>query len=339
MKNSIRMACFLVLTAFLSGCLYYGSSDTLTAASPRDTEASRGPFRSHYFDYPEQTIEPKVLRTRDHRTYSVQKLRFPNHTAYYHVPKGITKAPAVVVLPITNGGYHSESMANYLASKGFIALRMKSRKKILDLSDSEDPLKDFEEGLRDYVIDVLQGIDWLTAQPEVDRERIGITGISFGALLGVIVAGVDSRIKAEVFFLGGGDLAGIVFSSSESSVRKVREALIGKGDRTVDEVRVEAAERLRHLDPLTYAARLDPSRVLMVNAYFDRVIKRRYTKELWKAMGKPKMVQLPTGHYLATLFFTYAKYKTVSHFREILSDSSITTGQNLSRTLLQNPVD
>ena len=45
---------------------------------------------------------------------------------------------------------------------------------------------------------VLRGHSLLAAQPEVDRHRIGITGISWGGYLTCIVAGIDDRLKVAV---------------------------------------------------------------------------------------------------------------------------------------------
>ncbi|HEY4310975.1 MAG TPA: dienelactone hydrolase family protein [Pirellulales bacterium] len=49
-----------------------------------------------------------------------------------------------------------------------------------------------------------RGLSLLEAQPEVDRERLGIFGISMGGTLTWIVAGVDSRVKVAVPIYGNG---------------------------------------------------------------------------------------------------------------------------------------
>ena len=46
----------------------------------------------------------------------------------------------------------------------------------------------------------------LATRPEVDRERIGITGISWGGYLTCIVAGIDDRLKCAVPVYGCGFL-------------------------------------------------------------------------------------------------------------------------------------
>jgi len=54
------------------------------------------------------------------------------------------------------------------------------------------------------VADVLLAHSLLRAQPQVDPDRIGLTGISWGGYLACIVAGVDSRLKCVVPVYGCG---------------------------------------------------------------------------------------------------------------------------------------
>lgn len=312
-RLSLLTSYFLLLT-FLSGCLYYGQYGPRTSPS-----VSSHPVDPGYFDYAKEPPSPRLISTSDRGGYTIQKLLFPTHTAFLYLPHGVTRAPAVVVLPISNGNYHAKQMAHYLADYGFICLRFQSRgEAFFAARNSENTTEEFERFLKTYVVDVLQGIDGLTVHPLVDRERIGVVGISMGAIIGTIVTGVDSRVKAGVFLLAGGDLTRILFSSKEPSILAVRKRMEDQEDLTKEEIRQEVAMRLRHLDPLTYADRVDPRTILMINAYFDRVIKRRYTMALWKALGKPPMVQLPTGHYSAALFFNYAEEKTLAHFQKVL---------------------
>lgn len=53
---------------------------------------------------------------------------------------------------------------------------------------------------------VILGHSWLRAQPEVDPERTGVTGISWGGVLTSRVAGLDSRFKFAVPVYGCGFL-------------------------------------------------------------------------------------------------------------------------------------
>jgi dienelactone hydrolase len=309
-----KVAITILLLTSLSGCLYYGK-----AVSRPPTALPTSNANPVYFDYPKEPLSPQVLSTSDRGDYVVQKLRFPTYTAFLYLPKGLTRAPAVVILPITNGNYPTKQMAHFMASRGFICLRLDSRgEQFAKIQDGNNPIENFEQFLKDYVADVLRAVDWLMEHPAVDRERIGVVGISLGGIVASIVTGVDARIKSGVFMLAGGDLTGILFSTKEPPLIAVRKRMEDQEDLTKEELRREVEDRFRNLDPLVYANRIDPSKVLMINAYFDRVIKRKHTMALWKAMGKPPMVLLPTGHYSAILFLNYAQRQALAHFQNVL---------------------
>jgi dienelactone hydrolase len=53
---------------------------------------------------------------------------------------------------------------------------------------------------------VVRGHSLLASRPEVDKERIGITGISWGGYLTCIVAGIDDRLKCAIPVYGCGFL-------------------------------------------------------------------------------------------------------------------------------------
>jgi alpha/beta superfamily hydrolase len=44
--------------------------------------------------------------------------------------------------------------------------------------------------------DIAAAINWLVCQPEVDRNKVGLSGYSFGAAVALPVACIDDRVKA-----------------------------------------------------------------------------------------------------------------------------------------------
>ncbi len=294
----------LLLT--LTGCLYYGRYGIQTPTVPNAIDPD-------YFRSDLSETEPGVISTRDRSGYSIRKLQFGTHLAHLYIPDGIRNAPAVLILPITQGDYYTKQIAQVLVQKGFVGLRFQSRGQLLSARLSRDAFQGFEAAIRSDVIAVLGAVNWLSRQSYVDADRIGIVGISMGAIVGSIAAGVDPRIRSGVFMLGGGDLAGILFSSKEPGLVSLRKRIENEEDLSPEELVAEAGRRLRNVDPLTYAGRLDPSRILMINAFFDDVIKRRYGKAFWRAAGEPPMIMLPTGHYSAGLFFPYATRRMLKH--------------------------
>jgi BAAT / Acyl-CoA thioester hydrolase C terminal len=54
------------------------------------------------------------------------------------------------------------------------------------------------------ILIVEDDVDLLSARPEVDEQRLGYIGWSYGAAIGGLLAAVERRIKAYVLAVGGG---------------------------------------------------------------------------------------------------------------------------------------
>ena len=132
------------------------------------------------------------------------------------------------------------------------------------------------------VADALLADSLLRAQPEVDPERIGVTGISWGGYLTSIIAGVDSRLKFAVPVYGCG-------FTNEHGFAKSVESLGPEG----------AARWMRWWDPSVYlpAAKMP---MLWVNgtndfAYTMNALQKSYRlpKSAHTLALRPRM---PHGH-------------------------------------------
>jgi len=145
------------------------------------------------------------------------------------------------------------------------------------------------------VMDARRAGDWLAARPDVEPSRVGIVGVSLGAVIGSLTAGVDDRFGRSVFIIGGGDLPAIVMNGSKETIaakRKLEEAGF-----TPEKMR----ELWRDIEPCTFAARMRPEEILMINAEADEVIPKASTLKLHEAAGRPEIKWFKGGHY-ALLF-------------------------------------
>jgi len=140
--------------------------------------------------------------------------------AYYARP-AVGNGPFPAMLLVHGGGGKAfREWAEHWAQRGYAALAM-------DLAGhgpagrlpDGGPEQDDQNKFRDFtpndanqmwtfhaVAAVLRGHSLLAAQPEVDRHRIGITGISWGGYLTCIVAGIDDRLRVAVPVYGCGFL-------------------------------------------------------------------------------------------------------------------------------------
>lgn len=139
--------------------------------------------------------------------------------AYYARPDGPGPFPAMVLVH-GGGGKAFPAWAEHWAKRGYCAIAMDlagngPAGRLPDGGPDQADTTKFREftdadakDLWTYhaVAAVLRGHSLLAARSEVDRNRIGVTGISWGGYLTCIVAGIDDRLKVAVPVYGCGFL-------------------------------------------------------------------------------------------------------------------------------------
>ena len=138
--------------------------------------------------------------------------------------------------------------------------------------------------------DTRRAIDFVMSRPEFDHNRIGIGGLSLGAIITALVYGIDTRISHAAFVLGGVDIAHILWYSSR--VVAQRDALREKGF-TEEKLR----DALAPLEPMSFLSARPDTDALIVAARFDTVIPPRSTRELIASIKSPQVSWLNTGHF------------------------------------------
>jgi hypothetical protein len=243
----------------------------------------------------------------------------------FYVPRQGTvfPCPAILVLPVLYDrfGLASGALARYLASRGFAVLELRSGPSFLDQvrlpGDGDGPT--WDEVLAEMILDGRRGVDWLCNRTEVDRERLGIAGISHGAIIGSCVLGAEPRLKAGVLCMGGADQALMVARSWERSVRRFRRRLLpAYGLTDPEELLLLGNERTSQTEPLRYAGAVDPRSVLLIKTKFDRAVVPEAQDKLWEALGRPQRITLPLGHIGFGLAFYYAARRATEFLRERL---------------------
>lgn len=225
----------------------------------------------------------------------------------------------VVVLPITGGDYDVSTLfAEDLATAGFTVLRFERRAEWLfsegdGKGEAREP-RDIARLGEQYLVDVAQGIEWFAEHGGVDPDRIGMLGISLGAIFSSRVAAVNPRIKAVVLLIGGAGFAGILESARDREVRQYRAALAARHGVSESELRPLFEEALTGLDNEPYVSALDPSSALMISGMFDAVVRPRFARRLWVAANRPRHIRLPCGHYSAVVFLPLIKAWSRSFF-------------------------
>ncbi len=172
--------------------------------------------------------------------------------------------------------------------------------------DANVAVRAFEQGISD----VSTVVTWLTAQSIVDKRRIGVVGVSLGAITAHVAMGRDARLSAGVALLGGGDLPDIYETSPAGRIFLHTQAR-----------RLTEAEKaqLRTVDPLTYAGQNQPRRVLMIQGARDSFIPQRDALELWRALGRPPIQWIDTNHAALLLAIDSAGRAATTYLRNVWS--------------------
>jgi dienelactone hydrolase len=304
--------------AALSGCIYLPADAGYSGPEPMPEEVAAP------FEYAESPTEftSRVLDETDR--YVLRRIEFSptvnlvgDHQVvidYYDLP-GEEVVPAVIVLPILGGKNRiANHFARVFASHGLAALIVHRQETFKDAASLEELNLTF----RQIVIDHRQAVDWIQTRSDLDHDRIGLFGVSAGAIKGALVYALEDRIDAAVLGLVAGDLPYILAFSTEKGIVKLRRKIMEEHDVTRDELHAALREEFEH-DPLRYARHMDARNVLMFMGLFDSVVPCSKGMELRRAMGDPPAVIIPTGHYTALLYLPMLEQKSIRFLKRRLT--------------------
>ncbi|MBI4919542.1 hypothetical protein HY837_06425 [archaeon] len=298
----------LPLSLALSGCLGY-----ITREGSYTGPKKRPESVDVYFSYSHEPINPFIEVTKVSDNYTVKRITFPTamHTKpendtvtvdYYDV-NGDQKTPLIIVSPILGGkNTLTEFFAEYFADRGFSsALVHRPKDKIPDSNNYAQGLEDI---LKQSLIDTRRVIDLLESFPDIDANKIGSFGISLGAIKNSTLAGIDSRLKVNVFALGGADIPHILERSREGGIVEQLKQVKDK-----QQLFSQLREVVRS-DPKYLAPYIDGEKALLFIGMFDNVVPVSNQKLLRDLIGKPSVCYLLSGHYSA-LFYTLPPFNVV----------------------------
>jgi len=180
---------------------------------------------------PERTdLKPVITGTVDHPEFTVEKLHFQSRPGLYvtgnlYVPKNITK-PLPAILYVCGHGRvakdgvsfgnktHYQHHGGWLARNGYVCLIIDT----LQLGEIEGIHHGTYKEKRWWWLsrgycpagveawNCVRALDYLQSRPEVDGEKLGVTGRSGGGAYSWWISAIDDRIKAAVPVAGITDL-------------------------------------------------------------------------------------------------------------------------------------
>ena len=296
-----------------------GNAEFLPSASESTLP---GQFRltQHSFAFREQTLPTSSKNMRLSAVTFPSPLITPhvnNNTVHceYFCPTSAGKKPGVIVLHILGGDFDlARLFCRALASKGVAALFLKmpyyGERRQPDSPMrmvSVDP-RETVAGMTQAVLDIRQAAAWLAAQDQIDRQQLGIVGISLGGITAALAASIEPRFAKVCLLLAGGDMGEVAWTSAE--LAPLRKHWIETGGS-----KESLFAMLRAVDPVTYAKPVAGRKILMLNARHDEVIPRACTDALWHAFGEPEIIWWDAGHYTSARYLFDGLAKTVQFFQ------------------------
>jgi len=334
----------IILCCFAApACIRFSPSSSIHASKevPQDMRL--------YFDYPRQDVTPQRKIVEENKKYVLEEVTFDlnlpaelietpveemrkdvaekwkNNDAKgakdleleysikidYYRSKKEGKKPLILVSPILGGNMIVDWVSVYLASHGMDAAIVHRRKPRYDTSKDMNQVEGY---IRKSVIRTRQALDWLIAQPGSDPDKVGSFGISYGGIVNTITAAVEPRIKCHIIAMAGGPMADLIVDSEEKAIKKYVRTAAEQAGYTPETLRGALKEGIKS-DTLTMASYVKTGDVLFVIAYFDRVVGRKYSLNLWRALGRPEVIWTPLGHYSTILTLPYLRYKALKFYR------------------------
>lgn len=225
------------------------------------------------------------------------------HVTFYPAQNAASpRAPAIILLhPIGEGeddllSRFMDKLGAQMAAQGIGCASMTLPYHLARTVGRTDPASHF---IGPRVADVVQAFgqgasdvstvaDWLQTRPDTDPKRLGVMGISLGAVIAHLAMGRDTRLNAGVAVEGGGDLPSLYKGSAEVALH---------GQYLPELLTAEARDRLSLVDPAYYARFNQPRHVLMIQATRDLYVPPRNAEYLWNALGRPHIIWTDTNHF------------------------------------------
>ena len=297
-----------------------------TPYAPGDTDTPVSDNPAQPFAYVPQPVSVEERLEDETDMYAIHHVQYPSYgengqdgnlvSGYYYRSKTPGKKPLVIILPLWGTHtYPPEKLAKGIRkrSAGGMHVLMLSGKRVLidwprlesspDEQDFEKTVARMADRFTNTVIDVRRTVDWLETREEIDTGRIGVVGFSIGAVLGGMLIPHEPRIDSTVLVMGGANPA-VIFGHCNGRLQDVREAIVPRFSWSLEQYQEMYSRYFDTGDPVHFAGRADPSRILMVDAHRDDCMPQSTRDNLWKALGRPERISFKYSHKRSFLSMT-----------------------------------
>jgi uncharacterized protein len=149
--------------------------------------------------------------------------------------------------------------------------------------------KDRDEQIQ-LIVDLRRAVDLLVARPDVNSKQLAYFGVSYGAAMGGLLAGVEDRLKAYVLAVGDGGLVSH-FAGPDDTDGPLQALPAQDQERWL--------QAMRPIEPINFIGRAAPAALLFLAGTKDESIPQQDARRYHQAASQPKEVRwYEAGHFL-----------------------------------------
>jgi hypothetical protein len=259
--------------------------------------------------------------------YQVQELEYPSAgengqpgnrvRVRYLKRQAPGPAPLVIVLPIWGTFQYPAEKLSWKLREHFkgdvnIVLLLSKNRLVkwgdIGASASRDELLQHSQASAEQVRVTAQDIRgllrWAESRPEIDGERIALTGFSIGAIVASLVAVEEPRLAATVLVMGAGNPAEVMASCNRvaGQSRKTAIKTLGLSQQEYEQTMHQAFDVLDWVKQGVSVE--DPSRFMIIDANSDDCMPKSAREALWVGLHRPERYTFRGNHHRAFLSMT-----------------------------------
>lgn len=251
-------------------------------------------------------MDPQVSfhsNTASSKTYKVSLKIIDNRRVYGYItiPDGTGTFPALMTLPAFGDG------ANLTSPQDFVADAAKAISVSMSIHNTDPTQSDpnaYEpnnitdrEGLyyRYGILGAIRMIDYIFTREEFDGQSLGLMGVSQGAGLGIMVAGLDNRVN--LLMNSNPILAqqtGLKYEQPSGFPYYIWQSRTENGSPTHE---IQTIEAIKYYDPIYFAERFEGASMMFIS-YKDATVPPATSFAAYNALGGEKVLMhsLDLGH-------------------------------------------
>lgn len=141
----------------------------------------------------------------------------------------------------------------------------------------------WREPMAQAVVSIRRGIDLLLQRGDIDPQRLGFVGHSYGAMIGADAAATDRRFRAVVFEVGLPGMSVHIRTAQIAFAADLRKRLGPQLD--------SALSLIEPVDAIHYVGNLAPTALLFQSAHLDPGVPDSQAQAFFEAASEPKALK------------------------------------------------